>query len=108
MSPASASCTDTRRPPGGAWVSTTSAGNADGAGSGWMAPWADRGTVVITNDTLQHGTDSAVPTTWRRCRPGAKNLAQVPFSLARDSRSVEKDLGRNRLTCGGSVTPAVI
>jgi len=47
---------------------------------------------VITNDTLQHDTDNGCQPPWRRCRTGAKNLAQVPFSLARDNRGVSKKI----------------
>jgi hypothetical protein len=44
---------------------------------------------VGSNDTLPDSTDSAawaaVSPSWHGCQVGAKNLAQVPFSLARDN-----------------------
>jgi len=66
----------TRRPPGGTWVRTTSKGNAAGAGSAWAAARAARNWVVITTDTLQHGTDTAA--WWLRCQPPWHRWCQEP------------------------------
>jgi len=37
-----------------------------------------------------------VPTSWHRCQVGAKNLAQVPFSLARDTGFLKPGPGLDR------------
>jgi hypothetical protein len=50
---------------------------------------ANPGGVVITSDTLRRGSDNAaapaVPPQLAQCHVGAKNIAQVPSSLARDT-----------------------
>ena len=66
---------------------------------------------LVTPFTAPAPTSSgrpAVPASWHRCQVGAKNVAQVPFSLARDNSNVAVDnLAEDRRSWAWSVTGGV-